>query len=438
MDAATALKDEGNKALQENHFEKATELYSQAIELHPTAILYSNRALAAIRMENYGMAIQDAEAAIDLDPSYLKAFYRRGSANYALGKNKEALRDFKHVFKVHPRDKDAAAKFRECEKAVKAAAFAAAIQTEDSMPLSQTVQPDSIIVEDSYDGPTADVPPPSEEEVGREGGVAMGKGKVITVCGDTHGQFFDVLRIFELNGKPSNSNPYLFNGDFVDRGSFSFEVITLLLAYKVAYPMGMHLVRGNHESKNMNRIYGFEGEVKHKYDEVMMGLFTEVFCAMPLCATIDSSIFIVHGGLAAEDGVTLDDINKVYRFREPPESGLMSDLLWSDPQPAPGRQPSKRGVGLSFGPDVTARFLDLNKLKMVVRSHEVKEEGYSVEHDGKCVTVFSAPNYCDQMGNKGAFIRFCHGENEPVYTQFEAAPHPPIKPMAYARNMMGL
>lgn len=86
MDAATALKDEGNKALQENHFEKATELYSQAIELHPTAILYSNRALAAIRMENYGMAIQDAEAAIDLDPSYLKAFYRRGSANYALGK----------------------------------------------------------------------------------------------------------------------------------------------------------------------------------------------------------------------------------------------------------------------------------------------------------------------------------------------------------------
>lgn len=261
----------------------------------------------------------------------------------------------------------------------------------------------------------------------------------------------------------------------------------------MAYPMGMHLVRGNHESKNMNRIYGFEGEVKHKYDDVMMGLFTEVralfqpalpppsfppslrrsplrqtlppslpllaarglpslslppfppptlppqvFCAMPLCATIDSSIFIVHGGLAAEDGVTLDDIKKIYRFREPPESGLMSDLLWSDPQPAPGRQPSKRGVGLSFGPDVTARFLELNKLKMVVRSHEVKEEGYSVEHDGKCVTVFSAPNYCDQMGNKGAFIRFCHGENEPVYTQFEAAPHPPIKPMAYARNMMGL
>jgi len=86
MDAATALKDEGNKALHEHHFEKATELYSQAIELSPTAILYANRAMAAIRMENYGMAIQDAEAAIDLDPNYLKAFYRRGSAKYALGK----------------------------------------------------------------------------------------------------------------------------------------------------------------------------------------------------------------------------------------------------------------------------------------------------------------------------------------------------------------
>lgn len=86
MDAATALKDEGNKALHEHHFEKATELYSQAIDLHPTAILYANRAMAAIRMENYGIAIQDAEAAIDLDPNYLKAFYRRGSANYALGK----------------------------------------------------------------------------------------------------------------------------------------------------------------------------------------------------------------------------------------------------------------------------------------------------------------------------------------------------------------
>lgn len=168
----------------------------------------------------------------------------------------------------------------------------------------------------------------------------------------------------------------------------------------------MHLVRGNHESKNMNRIYGFEGEVKHKYDDTMMGLFAELFCAMPLCATIDEQVFVVHGGLATDDGVTLDDIQKVHRFREPPDSGLMSDLLWSDPQPAPGRQPSKRGVGLSFGPDVTRAFLETNRLKLMVRSHEVKDEGYSVEHDGKCITVFSAPNYCDQMGNKGAFIRF--------------------------------
>jgi serine/threonine-protein phosphatase 5 len=241
------------------------------------------------------------------------------------------------VVKVHPRDRDAVAKLRECEKCVKIAAFAAAIQTEDSMPLSQTINVDAIVVEDSYDGPrlgpeggeegmavgelgvtpsfledltdrfkaqkllhtkyvirillaalrlfqalpnvmelrTRDIPRTPDAEAGRE------EGNVITVCGDTHGQFFDVLRIFEMNGNPSPTNPYLFNGDFVDRGSFSFEVITLLLAYKVAYPSSMHLVRGNHESKSMNRIYGFEGEIKHKYDEAMMGLFTEVRCPPP-------------------------------------------------------------------------------------------------------------------------------------------------------------
>ncbi|CAM9931298.1 unnamed protein product [Phaeothamnion confervicola] len=109
----------------------------------------------------------------------------------------------------------------------------------------------------------------------------------------------------------------------------------------------------------------------------------------------------------------------------------MSDLMWSDPQPFPGRSPSKRGVGMAFGPDVTAAFLDHNGLELVVRSHEVKEEGYLVEHDGRCITVFSAPNYCDQMGNKGAFIRF-GWDLKPRFTQFAAVLHPAIRPMAYA------
>ena len=142
-------------------------------------------------------------------------------------------------------------------------------------------------------------------------------------------------------------------------------------------------------------------------------------------------------GLFSRDDVTLDDLRKIDRRREPPDEGLMSEVMWSDPQAMPGRAPSKRGVGLSFGPDVTASFLERNRLKLVVRSHEVRDEGYEVEQGGKLVTIFSAPNYCDQMGNKGAFIRF-DDRCAPAFTKFAHVPHPPIKPMAYANPMLGL
>jgi len=257
-----------------------------------------------------------------------------------------------------------------------------------------------------------------------------------TVCGDTHGQFYDVLNIFKINGYPSSNNPYLFNGDFVDRGSFSVEVILTYLLFKMACPDGIYLLRGNHETKNMNKIYGFEGEVRHKYDEKTFELFLEVFEHLPLAATISGKVFVTHGGIPVEP-VTLEDIRKVKRGREPGDSGLMSDLLWSDPQPFPGKAPSKRGVGYSFGPDITERFLQLNNLEVLVRSHEVKDEGYVIEHGGKTITVFSAPNYCDSMGNKGAFITF-GADCKPNFTQFEAVPHPDVKPMAYAAGMAGM
>jgi len=143
---------------------------------------------------------------------------------------------------------------------------------------------------------------------------------------------------------------------------------------------------------------------------------------------------VVHGGLFSDDNVNLDDIRKVDRNKEPPDSGIMAELLWSDPQPFPGRSPSKRGVGLSFGPDVTERFLKNNNLELIVRSHEVKDEGYLVEANGKLVTVFSAPNYCDQVGNKGAYIRF-DSNMKPTYHSFAAVPHPPMRPMYYANSM---
>ncbi|CAE8589126.1 unnamed protein product, partial [Polarella glacialis] len=251
----------------------------------------------------------------------------------------------------------------------------------------------------------------------------------VTVCGDVHGQYYDLLNIWELNGEfriashvtladlwidtgkkerketvklVLQDNPYLFNGDFVDRGSFSVEVILILFAWKLAFPRHLNLARGNHETRNMNKLYGFEGEVTKKYDEDLYQLFCEAFCLLPLCHVINKQVFVVHGGLFSKDDVSLDAIRRVNRDCEPPDEGLMTEMLWSDPQPGRGRIPSKRGVGVAFGQDVTENFLETNKLKMVIRSHEMKEEGYEIEHSGKLVTVFSAPNYCDQMGNKAA------------------------------------
>jgi len=196
--------------------------------------------------------------------------------------------------------------------------------------------------------------------------------------------------------------------------------------------------RGNHETKNLNKLYGFEGEVKHKYDIKVYELFNDMFCNMPLSHCINKKVFVTHGGLFAKDGVKLDDIRKVNRNKEPGDEGIMCECLWSDPCDMNGRHPSKRGVGVMFGPDVTERFLTDNDLKLVVRSHEVKPTGYEYQKGGKCITIFSAPNYCDQMGNKGAFIRFKGKTMEPEITSFEKVDHPKIPPMAYASGFGGL
>ncbi|KAH7648650.1 phosphatase related [Cryptosporidium bovis] len=266
--------------------------------------------------------------------------------------------------------------------------------------------------------------------------IEIGKQEHITVCGDIHGQFYDLLNIFDINGIPSVTNCYLFNGDFVDRGSFSVEVILVLFTLKIMYPYHVHLARGNHETKNLNRLYGFEGEVLAKYDSGLYDLISEAFCFLPLAHVINNKIFVVHGGLCEEDNVTLKDIEKIYSKCEPPDSGFMSSLLWSDPQVREGRSQSPRGVGCNFGPDVTLNFLKLNNLDYIIRSHEVKQQGYSVDHNGKCITVFSAPNYCDSMTNKGAFIKIHEYDLKPNFVQFVAVPHPPVPAMKYANSML--
>lgn len=397
---------------------------------------------------------------------------------------------------MFPKDADARKKYTECDNKIKLAAFSAAIENEEDKEAAKNAKMDfdAIVVPSDYTGPRMVMGEDGKLDKGQSMTEAFvkelvscfreqkllhrkymmqlllwaidmfkempslmdislpvvdGKKGHITVCGDTHGQYYDLLNIFEINGFPSPGNPYLFNGDFVDRGSFSLEVVSTLIAIKVAMPTAVYMTRGNHETKNMNKIYGFEGEVKHKYDDRVMNLFNDVFQWLPLAGVIEKAVFVVHGGLSTSmggagagdgpegKGMTLEAVRAVPRGREPPESGLMSDLLWSDPQPYSGRAASKRGVGYSFGPDYTKNFLELNNLKLLVRSHEVKEEGYVVEHDGKCITIFSAPNYCDSQGNKGAFIRFTE-DMVPRFTSFTCVPHPNVPPMRYAGNMFGL
>lgn len=468
---AEEFKSKGNDLFGQNHFKDAREAYSKAIECDPSnPVYFSNRAFCELKLEEFGSAILDAEAALKIDKTFIKAYYRRGAAHLYLSKYKEARNDFQQVLKLKPSDKDAAAKLKACEQAIFQQRFAAAIAGENKKPASETVDLNTVDVDASYEGPVyergqkldADWIASLMEHFKNQKrfhrryamallldgiqlfsklptlvDISVPEGNHFTVCGDVHGQYYDVLNLFKINGVPSESNPYLFNGDFVDRGSFSLEIIILFIALKLCYPNHFHMTRGNHETDNMNSIYGFKGEVLAKLDSVCYDLFTECFNHVPLAACIGKKVLVLHGGLFSQDGVKLDDIRKIDRTQQPPESGLMTELLWSDPQKAPGRAPSKRGVGLSFGPDVTERFLKDNGLELIVRSHEVKDDGYEFEHNNQLITVFSAPNYCDQMGNKGAYIRF-ESDLKPKCFTFESVPHPPIAPMAYVnRNLYG-
>ncbi|CAM0139642.1 Palmitoyl-protein thioesterase 1 [Umbelopsis sp. WA50703] len=470
-----ALKAEANSLFAAKHYTEAIEKYTAAIEANPkVAVYYSNRSACYIKTEAYGYAIADANKAIEVDPSYTKGYYRRAIANMALTKFKDSLRDFKIVVKRAPADADAKSKMVECEKIVRRIEFEKAIEhTEVIRSVAETLDVEAMTVEDSYDGPRMDESTKTidkgfldqmilrlkdQKKIHKKYvfriilavrnimlespsliDIDIPEGGKLTVCGDTHGQYYDLMHIFELNGYPSENHIYLFNGDFVDRGSFSLEVVLTLFAFKWLYPSSLYLARGNHETDNMNKIYGFEGEVKAKFSETMFKLFSETFNALPLAHVIKKKILVVHGGLFSKDDVTLDDIRNIDRLslRQPGTEGLMCELLWSDPQPEMGRGPSKRGVGIQFGPDVTKNFLEHNGLDMLIRSHEVKENGYVIEHDGKCVTVFSAPNYCDSVGNKGALINIT-SDMTLDYQTFDAVPHPDVRPMQYASQFGGM
>ncbi|XP_030806781.1 serine/threonine-protein phosphatase with EF-hands 1 [Camarhynchus parvulus] len=306
--------------------------------------------------------------------------------------------------------------------------------------------------------------------------------KEITVCGDLHGNLDDLLLIFYKNGLPSEQNPYVFNGDFVDRGKNSMEILIILFAFLLIYPNDLHLNRGNHEDYIMNLRYGFTKEVSKKYKDhwkQILSLLRDVFSWLPLATIIDSKVLILHGGIS--DTTDLDFLNALERnklkslmrppksvrnrqdqvkkiipttklskhianqhvagktqhisssgFTEtsgsnlPPDPALKEwkqilDILWSDPRSQNGCTPNKcRGGGCYFGPDVTAKLFERYNLKMLIRSHEFKPEGYEISHDGKVITIFSASNYYEEGSNRGAYIKL-NPELTPRFVQYQVS-----------------
>lgn len=252
----------------------------------------------------------------------------------------------------------------------------------------------------------------------------------LTFTGDIHGQYSDLLRLFEYGGFPPEAN-YLFLGDYVDRGKQSLETICLLLAYKIKYPENFFLLRGNHECASINRIYGFYDECKRRFNVRLWKIFTDCFNCLPVAALIDDRILCMHGGISPEL-TSLDQIRNISRPMDIPDSGLVCDLLWSDPSgDVKGWGMNDRGVSYTFGADKVAEFLEKNDMDLICRAHQVLirvlyheliqncaslilvfltfvskvvEDGYEFFAERQLVTVFSAPNYCGEFDNAGAMM----------------------------------
>nr|XP_060626041.1 serine/threonine-protein phosphatase with EF-hands 1 isoform X1 [Anolis sagrei ordinatus] len=347
--------------------------------------------------------------------------------------------------------------------------------------------------------------------------------KEITICGDLHGKLDDLLLIFYKNGLPSEENPYVFNGDFVDRGKNSIEILIILFAFLLVYPNHLHLNRGNHEDHIMNLRYGFTKEVMKKYQchgTTILHLLRDVYSWLPLATIIDNKVLILHGGISDTTDLKFLNLfqrNKLKSVLNPPKSNAgtgneprratltdahshpvqvkksnsgshvsskeatksmsassnsrqyskrqhpdnlchrtvshpvvevqhckpsvtkthtspeltpkewkqVVDILWSDPKHQNGCTPNKyRGGGCCFGPDVTARLLKRYNLKMLIRSHECKEEGYEISHYGKVITIFSASNYYEEGSNRGAYIKL-NPDLIPRFVQYQVSKSTP-------------
>lgn len=263
----------------------------------------------------------------------------------------------------------------------------------------------------------------------------------IVIAGDIHGQFYDLLRLFEVAGGQPPANAFLFLGDYVDRGYFSIECFVYLLALKINHPKQVFLLRGNHECRHITKHFTFRLECRYKYSEAVYEACMEAFDALPLAAIVNRQFFCVHGGIGPDLKDAKRDVNAVNRFQEIPKDGLMCDLLWADPTVNYGSEGRAGFLGGQSFPKNTARgcsfrfthhdalaFLKANNLITIIRGHEAQNDGYRLYRENPqnnfptLLTLFSAPNYVDVYNNKAAVL-FYDGKTFNI-RQFTHSPHP--------------
>lgn len=257
----------------------------------------------------------------------------------------------------------------------------------------------------------------------------------VVVCGDIHGQFYDLLTLLEVGGDPAHQN-YVFLGDYVDRGCFGMEVILLLMSYKILFPRTLVMLRGNHESRHLTSYFNFKIEVMYKYSLAVYNSIMSAFDCLPLACVVSNKFFCVHGGLSQEL-LHIRDIDAIHRFREPPSSGSMCDMLWADPMHDDREMNTlkeqlfvpntTRGCSYVYSHEAACRFLEANQLVAIIRGHEAQGEGYLLYRHSQnsfpaIICVFSAPNYCDTYDNRAAVVAL--NKNIMSLRQYNSRPHP--------------
>ncbi|KJA22481.1 hypothetical protein HYPSUDRAFT_139171 [Hypholoma sublateritium FD-334 SS-4] len=266
----------------------------------------------------------------------------------------------------------------------------------------------------------------------------------VTICGDIHGQYYDLMKLFEVGGTLQDS-VYLFLGDYVDRGDFGIECLLYLYSLKIAHPNRIVLLRGNHECRHLTEYFTFKRECLHKYSESVYEACLRSFCSLPIAALVDGKFFCVHGGLSPQL-VTLNDLASINRFQEPGSHGMLCDLLWSDPivnfghetEPSPSgpaldkgttfTHNATRGCSFFYTYEAVCQFLDRNSLLTLIRGHEAQDAGYTMyrktpkRNFPSVITIFSAPNYLDVYRNRGAILKYAN--KNITIRQYNSTSHP--------------